>query len=253
MYGYVYKTTNLINSKIYIGQHKSDKFVGNKYLGSGSIFRKAVEKYGKENFNVELLKECFSQEDLDNQEVYYISLLNSTDINIGYNLSLGGKSGSSTPELNRQRSNTLIGHEVSQETKNKISSTKKKYYQTQDGINLKKHLSEINKGKEPGNKGKTMTEEQLQKTREAHQPGWYKHKEETKQQISNTLKERYASWEIIQHEGVGKKKCKNLDTNEIFDSLASAAKKYGIKNPSYIAKQAEGKYKTCGGYHWKLI
>lgn len=35
MYGYIYKTTNLINGKIYIGQKKSEKFLGINYLGSG--------------------------------------------------------------------------------------------------------------------------------------------------------------------------------------------------------------------------
>ena len=35
MYGYIYKTTNLVNGKIYIGQKKSDVFLGDKYLGSG--------------------------------------------------------------------------------------------------------------------------------------------------------------------------------------------------------------------------
>lgn len=39
MYGYIYKTTNLINGKIYIGQHKANKFLGQSYLGSGKRFK----------------------------------------------------------------------------------------------------------------------------------------------------------------------------------------------------------------------
>ena len=35
MYGYIYKTTNLITKKFYIGKRVSSKFLGNKYLGSG--------------------------------------------------------------------------------------------------------------------------------------------------------------------------------------------------------------------------
>ena len=53
-YGYIYKTTNLINGKIYIGQHKSNLF-DSQYKGSGVILRKAFAKYGKENFKVEII------------------------------------------------------------------------------------------------------------------------------------------------------------------------------------------------------
>ena len=54
MIGYIYKTTNLINKKIYIGQHTADKFDTN-YLGSGLLITKAINEYGKANFKVELL------------------------------------------------------------------------------------------------------------------------------------------------------------------------------------------------------
>ena len=48
----IYKTTNLINGKIYIGQDSKNN---PKYLGSGVIFLKAIKKYGKENFVKETL------------------------------------------------------------------------------------------------------------------------------------------------------------------------------------------------------
>ena len=43
MHGYIYKTTNLINGKIYIGQHVSQKFEPTRYIGSGAIFTKAIQ------------------------------------------------------------------------------------------------------------------------------------------------------------------------------------------------------------------
>lgn len=89
MYGYIYKTTNLITNKIYIGQHTAKQFEPDKYIGSGLILLRAIEKYGKEQFNCELLCECFSKEELNQQEIYYIDLYNSTDPNIGYNISSG--------------------------------------------------------------------------------------------------------------------------------------------------------------------
>lgn len=54
MIGYIYKTTNLINKKIYIGQHTADKFDTN-YLGSGLLITKAINEHGKANFKAELL------------------------------------------------------------------------------------------------------------------------------------------------------------------------------------------------------
>ena len=54
MFGYIYRTHNKVNGKMYIGKRISNKFLENEYLGSGKILRNAVNKYGKENFYVEL-------------------------------------------------------------------------------------------------------------------------------------------------------------------------------------------------------
>ncbi len=93
MYGYIYKTTNLINGKIYIGQKKSDKFLFNQYLGSGTKLKSAIKHYGKENFKVELLEECYSKQSLNNREKFYIEKYNSQNSYIGYNIVDGGESG----------------------------------------------------------------------------------------------------------------------------------------------------------------
>lgn len=45
-----YQTTNLVNGKKYLGIHGSEDFVKDSYLGSGTLFREAVKKYGKDNF-----------------------------------------------------------------------------------------------------------------------------------------------------------------------------------------------------------
>ena len=96
MYGYVYITTNIINGKIYIGQHVSNTFEPEKYIGSGTILELAIQRYGKENFKNELICECFSQDELDQQEIFYIQYYNSTDRTIGYNITTGGKQNTQT-------------------------------------------------------------------------------------------------------------------------------------------------------------
>lgn len=89
MYGYIYKTTNLINNKIYIGQHKGCIF-DPYYYGSGSWFIKAVKKYGKENFKCEILEECSTLEILNEREIYWIEFYQSRNPSTGYNLAKGG-------------------------------------------------------------------------------------------------------------------------------------------------------------------
>lgn len=91
MYGYIYKTTNTINGKIYVGQKKSTAFVST-YFGSGKLIREALKKYGKQNFTLEILEECYSQEELDNKERFWINYFGLPDISIGYNITIGGQS-----------------------------------------------------------------------------------------------------------------------------------------------------------------
>lgn len=82
--GIIYKTTNLINGKIYIGQTTN---FNSTYLGSGNLIQKAIKKYNKHNFKRETLEVCYNQEQLNSNEEYYIELYSSTNPNVGYNLS----------------------------------------------------------------------------------------------------------------------------------------------------------------------
>lgn len=84
----IYKTTNLINGKIYIGQSINDD---PKYLGSGVFLKNAIEKHGKKNFIKEIIDNTDSVDELNEKEIYWIEKYNSTNKNIGYNLCSGGK------------------------------------------------------------------------------------------------------------------------------------------------------------------
>jgi len=83
----IYKTTNLITNKIYVGQHCSSADDG--YLGSGIILKRSVDKYGKENFIREILDYCTSG-DVNEKEIVWIAELSATDKSIGYNINPGG-------------------------------------------------------------------------------------------------------------------------------------------------------------------
>ena len=93
---YIYKITNKINGKIYIGQHKQTTIKENvdRYLGSGILIKKAQDKYGKENFTKEIVEYC-NEEDVNDREVYWIRFYNSITPN-GYNITKGGQNAATT-------------------------------------------------------------------------------------------------------------------------------------------------------------
>lgn len=86
---YIYKTTNLINKKIYIGYHTSYNIENDNYLGSGKILWKAINKYGMDNFKREILYELNTFEEMLEMESKLVNkdFIKRDDT---YNLALGG-------------------------------------------------------------------------------------------------------------------------------------------------------------------
>jgi hypothetical protein len=72
MFYTVYKTTNLINGKIYVGLHVTED-LNDDYLGSGRQIRDAIKKYGKENFKREYIKICETPEEMYNLEAEIVN------------------------------------------------------------------------------------------------------------------------------------------------------------------------------------
>ena len=87
----IYKITNKINHKIYIGQSNDIKrrFQEHQTVGEKSRIPVdvAIQKYGKDNFLYEVLEEC-SVSELNKKETYWITKLDA--ISNGYNCSIGG-------------------------------------------------------------------------------------------------------------------------------------------------------------------
>lgn len=88
MYFYVYKITNLINGKIYVGVHRSNK-LENNYMGSGKLIKRAISKYGVENFSKEILKVFSSYQEAEQYEAAIVDREFVLDENT-YNIALGG-------------------------------------------------------------------------------------------------------------------------------------------------------------------
>lgn len=145
----VYKVTNLINGKCYIGQTINSlarRWYGHYHPKSGagrSALREAIIKYGKGSFKIEVIAECNSANSLDLVEKFFIHYYN-TLAPAGYNLEAGGsrnnkiisnstrlkmslakKGKKQSPELIAARSKGMKGRKQSQETKAKIGATNK--------------------------------------------------------------------------------------------------------------------------------
>ena len=111
----IYKMTNNINGKIYIGLSVNiDTRMYNHYWSAfnpnaseyDSYLSRAIRKYGKENFSYEIIEEC-PISDLPLRERYWIDYYNATNRNIGYNISCGGD-GNST--WNEEETNMVIDY-----------------------------------------------------------------------------------------------------------------------------------------------
>lgn len=107
---YLYKITNLLNNRIYIGVHKTDD-LNDGYMGSGKLINSAIKKYGIENFKKEILEFFDTYADALAREADIVTdeFLLREDV---YNLRKGGQGGFdyiNHKELNNAANNGYIG------------------------------------------------------------------------------------------------------------------------------------------------
>ena len=91
MFYYIYKTTNIINGKYYIGCHSTSN-MNDGYLGSGPLLKQAIKKNGRHNFKKEVLKTASSRSEMFEMESQMITSEIINDPN-SYNLRAGGIGG----------------------------------------------------------------------------------------------------------------------------------------------------------------
>ena len=86
----IYKTTNLINGRFYVGQDVNNN---PNYIGSGLLLKQSIDRYGKDNFKKEILEYCSSKEVLNEREIFWIQELKAQERGVGYNITDGGSGG----------------------------------------------------------------------------------------------------------------------------------------------------------------
>lgn len=123
MYGYIYLTTNLVNGKLYVGQHISSAF-DSKYKGSGKALINAFHKYGKDNFETHIICECENIEELNAMEMHFIEEYSSTNKDIGYNIRTGGNNSPWDNDTKKKMSDSAKGKVFSNESRIKMSRSK---------------------------------------------------------------------------------------------------------------------------------
>lgn len=190
----VYKITNQINNKCYIGQttqgisrrwteHKRDS------KNRDSEMYKDMRKYGVHNFSVEVLESGLTQQELSQQEVYWIKKTESFER--GYNLTTGGISGFQMSEstvakisvANTGENNNMYGKTHSEEAREKISKAHKGKVMTKK---QRKNMSLARQGEKNHFYGKHHTEETKDYLRQINLGR--KHTESAKRKMSEQCK-----------------------------------------------------------------
>ena len=238
-YNCIYMYINKINGKRYIGQ--TNDFVRRhmehkKPSTNEQPIDMAFNKYGADNFDIVILAENLTEEQMNEYEKFFIKRYNTLVINDkGYNIKDGGQkenwmkyASEDKKEAFKQKcrerrgeKHPRYGMKVSEETKQKQSNSMKKYFE---------------------NGGKNSFEGKH-------------HTEETKQKISETLKQNGSS------KGANNPSAKAvvcIETGEVFQTMKDAAEWCGQKCITSIAKSCKGEVKSAGKHpitkeklHWK--
>ncbi len=122
----VYKITNMINGKCYVGQTVQSlhsRWKNHCNSSSCTALRSAIDKYGKENFLMETLEECSDLDTLNEREEFWIKDLKTISPG-GYNLKTGGKNSRPSEETKKKMSTSQIGRKLTEEHKAKLSRAK---------------------------------------------------------------------------------------------------------------------------------
>ena len=238
----VYCHTNKINGKKYIGItcQKPERRWQNGYGYKTKYFYNAIQKYGWDNFEHEILRENLSFDDAKQLEIKYIAELHTciydSECN-GYNATFGGDG--------------CLGYKHSEETKlkfkNRVMSeeTKRKISKTVSKTNKGRVVSEETKKKiSKSETGKIVSDETRKKISDAQKGR--KLSDEWKQNISKHHLEnpRYNCECIFQID---------KETNEIiqmYPSISEAKRQTNINN---ISACLNGRQKTAGGFKWKYV
>lgn len=234
----IYKYTNLITNKIYIGQTSTSlkersQSNGSNYKGC-PLFYSAIKKYGWDSFSADILDEVDTQEEANKLEEYYIKYFNSTDRNVGYNIAPGGGAGV-----------------MSEGTRLKISKSAKERYRdkTKNPMYGKKHSIEslekmrnVKIGSNNPMYGSTWTEAQRLRC------GTKGKKLNLSDEAREALRQRFKK--IGMETGLKPVRC--IEDGIMFNSITEAASHYGVAT-STLSGHLSGRQHSSAGKHFEFV
>ncbi|PPD55267.1 MAG: hypothetical protein CTY12_01275 [Methylotenera sp.] len=217
MFYVVYKTTNLINGKIYIGAHQTND-LDDGYLGSGYLMRYAINKYGPESFQKEILHLLDCKSEMYNKERELVTE-EFVKLKTNYNVRVGGKGGWTDEQQQENKRRSLIKLKQLWETDVEWATKQRERFSSQ--------LREQYKTKQRVN------------TTTPHIPGEYKHTDDAKKSIS----------EGRQGKGIGNtNRAEPIidDGGMIHNSIVECARYYGVRPESIVRRIKKGLYQKIG-------
>lgn len=237
--GLIYKATNKINGKEYVGQTNNTlgerkkqhiQSALNSRKEPTNYFHKAIKKYGKDNFKWEILEDNILSENLNEREKYWIKYYDT--FNNGYNLTEGGDHDN---HLQKWKENN---------PEMAIESAKR-------GYNLMRQILEQNPEKDKQRQEKAIRG--MKKYVEEHKEEWSQHSYETYLKHKEQVDKQFAEFHKQQS-----KKVICIETGMIYPSTSEAGRQTKISQSNISAccrgqRQSAGKDKDGNKLHWKYI
>lgn len=235
----IYKYTNSVNGKVYIGQ--TSKTLEERAQANGRNYREcrrfynAIQKYSWDAFTPEVLESVETAEDANAREQYYIALYRSTDPEYGYNLDSGG-----------------LNHTVSEETRTLISDMAKERYKdrTANPMYGKKHSEkslmlqrECKLGEKNPMFGTTWNTTQRERS------GIHKGQHMNFSESQLAYYREHARW---MGSTIIPKPVRCIEDNATFPTVTAAAEAYGV-NAATLSGHLHGRQKTCRSKHFEYV
>lgn len=256
----IYKVTNTVNGKIYIGQTKRSikrrwkgHITSSKSNKCNNLFHNAIKKHGEDSFNVEIIDHANSTEELNELEQKYIGIFNSIHPN-GYNTKTGGRSCTYSDLSKKKMSDKKKGAQLPFDVRKKMSESHKLRWQdeklrVQRSYQSKKMWEDDDYRKRISESRKKYWSEKANRTRASIRAKNKLNQKDVKDKISDGVKRAFKRDSVRENfeKAIKAKHRKIIDSNgKTYASIKDAAKQLGVY-PSNICKVLQGKHKTCKG------